>query len=69
MNTTVIQPLRQVESPCPVCSSYYVRGTKCNLCNMERPIGPVVQEEMFSRKGKPPRGALWDKKQHRVIPR
>jgi hypothetical protein len=28
-------PLRQVDKPCPVCGSFYRRGTKCNICGKE----------------------------------
>jgi hypothetical protein len=62
--------IRQAKDPCAACGSWYHRDYICVRCGAQMPrtedfyIGPIAQ---YTRVGRPPTGAGWDKKAHKVI--
>lgn len=54
---------------CGADSWYQTRGT-CDLCGpmaVPERLGPSKTGDVFKREGRPPRGRIWDKKQHKYI--
>lgn len=64
-NDTVLFGLRQVDSPCPHCGSWYRRGAACNICGAHAPVDS--ESPRAFAQGKPPAGKIWSRKLHRYV--
>jgi hypothetical protein len=61
--------VQQSEWPCS-CGSWYHEGGKCVRCGSEVKVSPSFYSENIINHDptkKSPKGAGWDKKQHKVI--